>query len=388
MARPANHTTILDEPSHPYLEEELHNGDAAWADFGRWLVSQDSPRGEAILRELELGPGARADDPALVAAYRRVLRVSACGQLVRDMSWKFRWRRGFPERAHFMFAATRHLGPAAFVEERWRDNKPDLDRIAEERVQLEHALGLPEMRFVTHLDLELSEFGKHLPRVAQLLALRSWPNLQVLRIGYAHYAPAWMGADEPHEHALVAADDTAAMLAALPRLRRLELLGHAMFPRLAHPTLLELRLGGHMPVLDGGLLLGERRDDRGLDLPRLQRLELAAMNPSGGVRPPLDASLLDLDPRRLPALEHLELQDAELGDAGAGGVFEAVARSEALPRLRTLHLRSFDVADDVRAATVQRLAPRFAHLERLVVDHADADAARHFANLVGPVDPS
>jgi hypothetical protein len=373
-------TLILDDPRDPELEAGLVDDDAAaWLRFGAWLADQGSPRGAVVIRELADGVGPSPEDPGLRIAYSAIHRCSAAAQLARQESWQFEWRRGFPARAVFLLASTRARGARAWVEERWEQGRIDPDVTMAERVQLEHGLGLAELRFLDFLDLEISEFQDHLPLVARLLAVTRREHLRTLRLAVAHYDPVWMGADEAPEKALVTGAEAAAMLAALPRLRRLELEGHFFVPALAHAHLRELRLSGHMPVLDGGLLVSEReREDRGLMLPGLRRLELAAMNPSSGCGPPLDACLLRLDPERLPGLVELELQDSDLGDeSGRGGVFATIARSPILGQLRSLRLRAVDVASD-RERVLGELAPRFAHLERLVIDDISVEEARHF----------
>lgn len=379
-------TLVLDDPLEPDLESALARGEDAWPEFAAWLTEQGSPRGEAIVRERVLNGIGTADDTWLKTIYGAIHRCSAAAQLARHDSWQFTWLRGFPGKATFMLAATRAMSARAYVEARWQLGREDPEVAASERGQLEHGLGLAELRFLHTLELEVSEFEANLPVVARLLAARRWDHLGTLRLAVAHYDPAAMGADEAQEKALVTGAEGAAMLAVMPRLTRLELVGHFFFPALAHAGLRALRLVGHMPVLDGGFQRSrEQRDDRGLFLPRLERLELAAMHPSGAGGPPMDACMLGLDPARLPALRHLELQDAALGDAsGRGGVFETLARSPILAQLRTLRLARIDVAGAAAGSIVRELAPRFAHLERLVVDEVRGDEAEVFTagNLV------
>jgi hypothetical protein len=360
------------------LEAALADGEDVWARFAAWLKDQGSPRGDAALRELALG-AVDHDDATLRTLYSAIHRCSAAAQLAREKSWQFEWRRGFPIRAAFLLADTRSRGARAYVHHRWERKQVDPEITDAERVQLEHGLGLMELRFLTDLEFELSEFAPHLPLVARLLAAHPWDHLTRLRLAVAHYEPGWMGADEAREKALVTGAETRTMLAALPKLRRLELAGHFFFPALAHPKLTELRLVGHMPVLNGGFQSRRMRDDRGLTLPNLRRLELAAMNPSGGGGPPMDACRIRLDKARLPALTHLELQDSDLGDVSErGGVFETIARSPILPQLKTLHLRSIDIHCEAPEPILRKLAPRFAHLERFIVDEATAEQAEQF----------
>jgi len=301
-------------------------------------------------------------------------------QLAREKSWRFARPLKAPKWASFMLAETKRRGAKKWLKNRWQKRDIDLSVIATELDQLDRGFALAEMRRVRELVLELSEFVRHVPYVVSLLTTRKLEQLESLRISIAYYAPVWMGADEPQTRPLVSAAAVDKLMATLPRLQRLELCGHFFFPRLRHPTLRELRLEGHMPVFDGGFLLSPRpRATYGLDLPELVSLELVARNPSDGCGPPLDACTLRLDPKRLPALERLDLHESDLGDEmERGGVFSTIARAKILPQLKTLHLRRVDLDVDDPQRALRRLAPRFEHLERLEIDSATADEAAAF----------
>lgn len=316
-----------------------------------------------------------------MARSRRTLNaVESATRLAREKSWRFARPQKAPKWASFMLAETRRRGAKKWVKNRWQKKDVDLSVIAAELDQLDRGFALAEMDRVRELVLELSEFVRHVPYVVSLLTTRKLERLESLRISIAYYTPVWMGADEPQGEPLVSAAAVDQLMASLPRLRRLELCGHFFFPRLRHPTLRELRLEGHMPVFDGGFSLSPRpRATYGLDLPELVSLELVARNPSDGCGPPLDACTLRLDPKRLPALERLDLHESDLGDEmERGGVFSTIARAKILPQLKTLHLRRVDLDVDDPQRALRRLAPRFEHLERLEIDSATADEAAAF----------
>lgn len=315
-----------------------------------------------------------------MAKSRREAPVESAIQLAREKSWRFARPQKRPKWASFLLAETKRRGAKKWVKNRWQKKDVDLSVAATELDQLDRGFALAEMDKVRELVLELSEFVRHVPYVVSLLTTRKLERLESLRISIAYYAPVWMGADEPQEKPLVSAAAVDKLMAALPRLQRLELCGHFFFPRLRHPTLRELRLEGHMPVFDGGFLLSPRpRATYGLDLPKLASLELVARNPSDGCGPPLDACTLRLDPKRLPALAHLDLHESDLGDEmERGGVFSTIARAKILPQLKTLHLRSIDLDVDDPQRALRRLAPRFEHLERLEIHSATADEAAAF----------
>lgn len=375
---------MLDEPMHPGLEAGLSDEVEGWRRYAAWLSERGSPRGAAILHELE-HPTLGAEDETRKRLYAAVTRVSPAAHLARERSWQFEWARGYPRRASFLLAATRRRGVRDWVDERWQYGRVDPELRDAERAQLEHGLLLPELRFVTDLKLEISEFREHIPLVARLMSSRRWDHLERLRLEIAYYEPVWMGADVGDPEVLVPPREAALLMAALPRLRRLELVGHFLFERLDHPTLAELRLVGHLPVLDGGLVFDEPAGSRGLSLPALTRLELVAQNPSSGCGPPANACALRFDPARLPALAHLELHESDLGDEeGQGGVFETIARSAILPQLRTLRLKQLDVLDPDGdpLPTIQALAPRFSHLDRLVVEDASSIEVAPFGGVL------
>lgn len=285
--------------------------------------------------------------------------------------------------ATFLSATVRAETPERYVTRRYQNRRKVEGELAAERAALLAGLaGLPALA-PTRLTLILGEFEDLLPRLVDAIADAAWPRLTDLTIEIAGYDPVWMGADDEIQP-LVTPAQADAFARALPALRRLTLVGHGFFPRLTHPTLDELRLEGHLPVLDGGIAERPRSTPGvGLTLPALTRFALVAMNPSSGCGPPCDASLLWFDPARLPALRHLELHESDLGDeTDSGGVYETLARASILRQLRTLHLDWFDVWSDDPLPVIRKHARRFAHLERLLVDRPEPEAIPLFPNLV------
>lgn len=285
--------------------------------------------------------------------------------------------------ARFLAAATRAETPAAYVTRRYQKRRKIAGELEAERDALLRGLERLPALAPTRLTVTLSEFVALLPLAVDAIAGAAWPRLTDLTLEIAGYDPVWMGGDDELQP-LVSPGQADAFTRALPALRRLTLVGHGLFPRLTHPTLDELRLEGHLPVLEAGLSLERRSvEGAGLTLPKLTRLAFVAMNPSSGCGPPCDACLLWFDPKRLPALAHLELHESDLGDeTEAGGVYETMARAPILRQLRTLHLGWFDVESEEPLSVIRRHARRFAHLERLIVDRVDPEELALFANIV------
>jgi hypothetical protein len=188
----------------------------------------------------------------------------------------------------------------------------------------------------------------------------------------------FLGAMSPEQSEIswIQQADVTPLLAAFPRLERLEVRGGTglEFPAVRHQSLRVLRFE------TGGLPAEVVRGVGASDLPALEHLELwFGVDRYGGDSTVADVAGI-LAGERLPALRHLGLQNCPYADELAG----AVAAAPVVARLQTLSLSMGSLGDE--GATALLSGQPLTHLRRLDLHHnylSESMAARLPAALPG-----
>jgi uncharacterized protein (TIGR02996 family) len=336
-----------EQKRNPELEAAIWDApqdDEAWQVYGDWLQQHDDPHGELITLALAAERASGQDKAELEARMKATEaehRKQLLGGLAKHLDHEgldeiaeLEWSRGYIVRAQINCNSEDWQGPSPAT-------------------LLRALVKSPAARFLRELWVGASYDDDDWMGVMDenLAAITKAGKLEALR------SLTVADADGYWDISSTIVGDLSSALRVAPRLRNLQATGGDIWLEPCEHARLE-----SMRLETGGLPSSTATALGGCKLPALTSLVVYFGTDQYGGDASIDAVEGLLAGAGLPKLEHLGLCDAEFQD----DIVAALARSEILPRLRSVEL-SLGTMTDAGAQTLLSARDKFAHLEHIDV---------------------